>query len=78
MNPRVIELASHHARNVNALKILWLDRDNERPAPVEVKVASVEGLARSGLPARLSRPRRGQNARKTAAPAPRQIALLNA
>jgi hypothetical protein len=77
MNQSVIELTANRARNVNVLKIHGLERDNERPTPVEVKVARVDGIERRDLPARLSRRRRGQNARKTAASAPRQIALVN-
>ena len=69
---------SNRARSVKFLKIHGLDGNNERPTPVEIKVIKIDGLAERDLPARLSRQRCGQNARKTAAPAPRQVALVNA
>jgi len=85
VNNNAIELAEANseqevlrARNVNFLKIHGLDRDNERPTPVEVKVVKVDCLEKSDLPARLSRQRCGQKAHQTAAPAPRGVALVNA
>ena len=69
---------SNRFRNGNFLKVQGLDWDNERPTPVEVKVVRIDGLEKSDLPARLSRQRCGQKARKTAEPAPRNDALVSA
>jgi hypothetical protein len=63
---------------VSVLTIHRLDQDNERPTQVEIKVLRSDGLEQSVLPARFSRLRCGQKARKTAAPAPRQAARVKA
>lgn len=68
---------SNGGGDVSMLMIHWLDQDNEKPIPVQIRIIPIAGLEERALSARSSRPRCGQEARQTFEPAPRQGLLAN-